>query len=68
VTSSERKVTAPQTPAQTQFDASSFRFERAPGARVSRIDSFTVKQPVVTDDIGAIRDAAAESGDRLNCG
>ena len=58
------KVTAPQTPAQTQFDASNFRFEldELPGARVSRIDSFTVKQPVVTDDIGAIRDAAAESG------
>ena len=53
------KVTAPRTPAQTQFDASSFRFEldELPGARVSRIDSFTVKQPVVTDDIGAIRDA-----------
>ena len=58
------KVTAPKTPAQKQFAASNFRFELdgLPGARVSRIDSFTVKQPVVTDDIGSLRDAPVEPG------
>ncbi|MGZ4334920.1 MAG: phage tail protein [Gaiellaceae bacterium] len=58
------KVTAPKTSAQKQFVASNFRFEldELPGARVSRIDSFTVKQPVVTDDIGSVRDAPVEPG------
>jgi phage tail-like protein len=61
---SSGKVTAPKTPAQKQFVASNFRFEldELPGGRVSRIDSFTVKQPVVTDDIGSIRDVPVEPG------
>jgi phage tail-like protein len=58
------KVSAPKTPAQKQFVASNFRFELdgLPGARVGRIDSFTVKQPVVTDDAGSVRDAPQEPG------
>ena len=58
------KVTAPKRPAQKQFVASNFRFELdgLPAARVSKIDSFTVKQPVVVDDIGSTRDAPAEPG------
>jgi len=58
------KVTAPKSPAQKQLVASNFRFELdgLPGARVSRIDSFTVKQPVVEDDIGSTRDAPVEPG------
>jgi phage tail-like protein len=58
------KLTAPKTPAQKQFAASNFQFEldELPGGRVSRIDSFTVKQPVVTDDIGSTRDTPTEPG------
>jgi hypothetical protein len=58
------KVTVPKTPAQRQFTASSFQFELdgLPGGKVIRIDSFTVKQPVVTDDVGSIRDAPTEPG------
>ncbi len=58
------KVNAPKTPAQKQFAASNFQFEldELPGARVSKIESFTVKQPVVTDDVGSVRDAPQEPG------
>jgi phage tail-like protein len=58
------KVTAPKTPVQKQFTASSFSFEidELPGGKVIRIDSFTVKQPVVTDDVGSVRDAPVELG------
>ncbi len=57
-------MTAPKAPAQKQFVASNFSFELdgLPGARVSRIDSFTVKQPVVSDDVGSVRDAPVEIG------
>ena len=58
------KVTATKTPAQKQFVASNFRFELdgLPGGRVGKIDSFTVKQPVVTDDVGSVRDTPQEPG------
>ena len=58
------KVTAPKVPAQKLFVASSFQFEldELPGARVMRIDSFTVKQPIVTDEIGSVRDVPVEPG------
>jgi T4-like virus tail tube protein gp19 len=58
------KVTVPKTPAQKQFTASSFQFEldELPGGKVSRIDSFTVTQPVVDDDVGSVRDAPTELG------
>jgi len=58
------KVAVPKTPAQKQFTASSFQFEldELPGGKVSRIDSFTVTQPVVDDDVGSVRDAPTELG------
>ena len=60
-------MTAPRTPAQKQFAASNFQFEldELPGGRVSRIDSFTVKQPVVTDDVGSTRHAHRAGEDRV---
>lgn len=58
------KVTAPKMPAPKQFVASSFQFEldELPGGKVISIDSFTVTQPVVADDIGSVRDAPVEMG------
>ena len=57
-------VTAPKAPAQKQFVASNFSFELdgLPGARVSRIDSFTVRQPVVSDDVGSAAMHPSRSG------
>jgi phage tail-like protein len=57
-------VTAAATPAQRQLVASSFRFELGdlPCARVSKIDSFTVRQTITSPDIGNVRDRRAEPG------
>jgi phage tail-like protein len=58
------KVTPEKTPAQKQFVASSFRLELdgVDCTKVSKIDSFTVKQSVVADDIGDARDMQKEPG------
>jgi hypothetical protein len=58
------KVTPPKTPAQKQFIASSFSLELGdlPCSRVSKIESFTVKQPMVTEPIGTIHDQPPEPG------
>ena len=58
------KVTAGKTTAQKQFVASNFRLEidGLDCSKVSKIDSFTVKQSVQTDDIGDKRDYQKEPG------
>jgi hypothetical protein len=58
------KLGAPAKQQQKLFLPSNFRFELdgIDGTRVSKIDSFTVKQTVVGDDIGDARDYAKEPG------
>jgi hypothetical protein len=58
------KVTPGKTPAQKQFVAASFRLELdgIDCSKVGKIDSFTVKQPVVADDIGNARDPQKSPG------
>ena len=57
-------MTAVKTTAQKQFVASNFRLEidGLDCTKVSKIDSFTVKQSVQTDDIGDKRDYQKEPG------
>ncbi len=58
------KLTAGKAVAQKQFLPSNFRFELdgLDATKVSKIDSFTVKQTAVTDDIGDARDFQKEPG------
>lgn len=55
---------APAGKQQKQWLPSNFRFELKglPTARVSKIDAFTIKQTVATDDIGETRDPVKEPG------
>ena len=57
-------MTAVKSPAQKQFLPSNFRLEidGLDCTKVSKIDSFTVKQPIQTDDIGDKRDYKKEPG------
>jgi hypothetical protein len=58
------KLTSPKTPAQKQFVASNFRLELdgIDCSKVSKIDSFTVQQSLVADDIGDPRDIPKQPG------
>jgi hypothetical protein len=58
------KVVTLDSSKQKAWLQSSFRFELKGVAtsRVSKIDSFTIKQTVVTDDLGETRDYAVEPG------
>ena len=58
------KLIAPKPAAQKRFVASNFRLEidGLDCSKVSKIDSFTVKQTVTTDDIGDARDIQKEPG------
>ena len=58
------KLIAPKPAAQKKFVPSNFRLEidELDCTKVSKIDSFTVKQTVATDDIGDGRDIAKEPG------
>jgi phage tail-like protein len=58
------KVTPGKTPAQKLFVASSFRLELdgIDCSKVGKIDSFTVKQSFIADDIGDARDIQKKPG------
>ena len=58
------KLIAPKPAAQKRFVPSNFRLEidGIDCTKVSKIDSFTVKQTITTDDIGKARDVVIDPG------